>query len=113
MTSTTPTGSVRLRRLVPAALIASAVALGASTLTDPALASARVWDIAAYQRCLDNLILDGVPDSVVHTINCCLDSGGVWVGLEEGGCKARAPEIERPLPPRVAPSAETTAPFSR
>lgn len=59
MTST-PTPSVRLRRLVSATLFAAAVALGGGTLADPAIASAeREWDIGAYDKCIENVFLGG------------------------------------------------------
>ena len=104
MTITGSPGS-HLRRLVPAALLAAA--LGTATVMHPALASARVWNITAYNDCLDDALMEFQDDyDIVHTINCCLDSGGVWVGVAEGGCKAKAPTtVERPAPPRAHPSA--------
>ncbi len=111
MTNINPTASVRFRRLVPAALFAAAVALGISTLADPAIASAeREWDIGAYDKCIENVFLGGAG-FVEAMRECCINSGGVW---DDDRLKCGAPpadDVERPLPPRVAPGAETTAPL--
>jgi hypothetical protein len=115
MTHTTATGSVRLRRMVPATLFAAAIALGGSTVADPAIASAeREWDIGIYDACMDEVNRHYYPGSYLHLegeIRCCANSGGVW-NEAEGKCGAPPAEgVERPLPPRVAPPAETTAPL--
>jgi hypothetical protein len=113
MTSATGTASRRLRRLMPTALIAATASLFIGTFAEPAIASA-VWNVTAFDDCVKNAMLedDDVDPDIVLIINCCLDSGGVWVE-GEGICKARAPEIERPSQPRVGPPAQTSAPFSR
>jgi hypothetical protein len=109
MTNTNPTASVRLRLLVPAALLAAA--LGASTLTDPAIASAeREWDIGIYDACVENVFLGGAG-FVEAMRECCINSGGVW---DDDRLKCGAPpaeDAERTSPPRVAPPAETSAPL--
>jgi hypothetical protein len=114
MTHTSATTSVRLRRLMPAALFAAAAALGVSTLTDPAFATAeRVWDIGVYDACMEEVNRHYYPGSYLHRegeVRCCANSGGIW-NEAEGKCGAPPAEgVERPLPPRVAPGAESTAP---
>lgn len=110
----------RLRRILSAALIAAATALGASTLTFPAIASAeRVLDIGAYDDCVAQMWHNNPDQSDAfyreYRRLCCVDAGGVWDEDQPDdtqACKAPpAEDAERPLPPRVAPGAETTAPL--
>ena len=113
MTSTASTASFRLRRLVPAALFASAVAVGASTLADPAIASAaRDWDIGEYDECVD-WWYDHMDDAGTGGFfkDCCIQSGGVWnEDLQKCGAPA-GEDAERTTPARVVPGAEISAPL--
>jgi hypothetical protein len=112
MTRTTTTASVRLRRLMPAALFAAAAALGASTFTDPAIATAeRVWDVVAYGKCLDDNPKTDDDEARAQDYYCCIDSGGVWDPANGSGHECEAPPAERPVPPRVGPPAQTSAPL--
>jgi len=114
MTSTTPTASTRLRRLMSGAVFAASVTLGGNALADPATASAREWDTASYDRCMDGVLLNFEIDSpdyhIMHKY-CCEVYGGVWNATTKECGAPPADEAERPLPPRVAPGAETTAPL--
>ena len=78
-----------LRRLLPAAFVAAAVALGT-----PAIASA-VWDIEKYDDCIQN--------TTKPTVQCCLESGGV-PNRDASDCMAPPAEMqgstETPKPPR-------------
>jgi hypothetical protein len=70
-----------LRRLLPASLFASAVALGGSTLGYPAIASA-VWDVEKYDACVADYQLEH-PDLSLGALliveeACCEHSGGRW-----------------------------------
>jgi hypothetical protein len=111
--ASTPTPSVRLRRLASATLFAAAVALGTSTLADPAIASgARDWDIGEYDECVD-WWYDHMDDAGTGGFfkDCCIQSGGVWnEDLQKCGAPP-AEDVERTSPPRVAPPAEATAPL--
>jgi hypothetical protein len=110
--ASTPTPSVRLRRLVPAALFAAAVALGINTLADPAIVSAaREWDIGEYDECVDWWFdhMDSAGTGGFFK-DCCIQSGGVW-NEDLQKCGAPPTDVDRPLPPRVAPSAQTSAPL--
>jgi hypothetical protein len=116
MTSKTRTASGRLRRLMPAALIAAAAALGGSTLADPAIASAAPeWDIEAFDYCMDQgLNHPGVVTDYEWEVweeSCCTNSGGVWNDATKECGAPPATDVERTSPPRVAPGAETTAPL--
>ena len=77
---TSPTSAARLRRLVPAALFAVAIALGA-----PAMANAepntgqgpdREWDIEAYDNCMNKTIRNADL--------CCYESGGDFGPSQDG-----------------------------
>jgi hypothetical protein len=72
MTITTRT-SVRLRRLIPAALIAATAALGGSALAKPAVACAAPntggYDDARYEEC---------RKSGLAPRFCCSQAGGTW-----------------------------------
>jgi hypothetical protein len=78
----------RLRRLLPAALFAAAVALASSTLGYPAIANA-VWDVEKYDRCVADLVEPGADIAVQITIEryCCEQSGGLWNG-NQVACQA-------------------------
>jgi hypothetical protein len=104
MTRTTTTASARLRRIVPAALVAAAVTLGGSTLADPAIASAAL-DRAAYDRCILRTLVNE-PDTPTATIvkRCCEQSGGHWFEVSET-CASN------PLEHPVGPPAQATAPL--
>jgi hypothetical protein len=80
-------------RLLPAALLAAAVAFGATGTAS----AAPEWDIGAYDKCLKN----GMP-----TLDCCLISGGEW---SNGKCQA-PPGLEQPSRPSRNPKAEVTLP---
>jgi hypothetical protein len=118
MTSTAPTGFV-LRRLVPAALIAAATALGINTFADPVIANAnqRVWDVGQYNDCVLDVAFDEYATDeqrIEFYKACCEDSGGVWDddGSDDiDDCGADPVDYQRPLPPRMAPGAETSAPL--
>jgi len=110
MTSTTASGFA-LRRFVPAALFAATAALFISSFADPAIASAeRVLNNKAFQDCLDKWVLDhlGEPDNEDATAVCCIEAGGYWDYVRNN---CFTDDVERPLPPRAAPPAETSAPL--
>jgi hypothetical protein len=69
-TITTP-----LRRLLPAAFLAAAVALGG-----PAVASA-VWDIEKYDECMKGRD----PNDLWEQKYCCANSGGKWIDTSDDG----------------------------
>ena len=111
MTRTTTTASVRLRRLMPAALVAAA--LGASTLADPAIASARPVDVEALRLCVTKYVLNhpDEPENEGAVAACCIEAGGWWDFQKNTCMPGLDDDVERTLPPRVAPAAETTAPL--
>lgn len=75
MTNLSPTISRRLRRSLPAALIAAGAMLGTSALGDPGIAGAAPeWDIGEYDECMAGDILRGKTEEA----HCCDMSGGVW-----------------------------------
>ncbi len=93
--------SAALRHVVPAAVIASALALGF-----PAVANAE-WDIQKYDNCMaqPHGPATGSVWEEQYAYNCCVDSGGQW---SEAGHKCVAPPVNeegpwptssRPLPP--------------
>ncbi len=88
-------------RLVPAALIAAAVAIGGSTLIHPAIGSAE-WDIQAYDNCMDAGIMNDVENLKDHEQWCCLKSGGEW---SRAAAKCQAPPAAN-----VPQSSPTTQP---
>lgn len=113
MTIITRTASTRLRELLPAALVAAAL-FGA--LADPAIASAAPeWDIEAFDYCMDQgLNHPGVVTDYEWEVweeGCCMHSGGVWNDTTKECGAPPATDVERTSPPRVAPSAETSAPL--
>jgi hypothetical protein len=77
MTTVTPTRSFRLRRLMPAALIAATAALGGSALADPAVACAAPntggYDDARYEEC---------RKSGLTARFCCSQAGGTWTEVK-------------------------------
>jgi hypothetical protein len=108
MTSLTPTISRRLRRLLPAALIAATAVLGASAFGDPGIAGAapKEWDIGAYDDCVraaDLLFVEGKINSATHlelTNGCCVTSGGVLGPPPANVCSAPAANAPgRTIPP--------------
>jgi hypothetical protein len=113
MTRTVPTW---WRRVVPAALLAAAVALGGSAIGDPAVADAAPeWDIGAYDQCItkaDLLYLEGAIDAATRDgmyRGCCTGSGGVVKNDVE--CKA-ANAPGRTVPPGVITQTLTPAPVA-
>lgn len=64
-----------LRRLLPAAAVAAAIALGG-----PAIASA-AWDIEKYDECMKGRD----PNSLSEQRYCCANSGGKWVDTSDDG----------------------------
>lgn len=106
--------SLGLRRLMPAAVLAAAVALLPVAVGYPATGSAkpndgsapREWDIAIYDSCL--------ATSGMGMRYCCAQSGGVFVGIDYGKipptpAKCVAPSAnsasQQPQGPGQAPSA--------
>ncbi|WP_319448188.1 MULTISPECIES: hypothetical protein [unclassified Mycobacterium] len=76
-----PVGKGRFAR---AALLAGAIAIGASAFGHTAIASAE-WDIEAYDRCITlNQVLHKAP---VEDLYCCLNSGGN-ISEHTGNCVA-------------------------
>jgi hypothetical protein len=78
MLSMSPTTSARLRRLMPAALIAASAALGGSALADPAVACAAPntgggYDDARYEEC---------RKSGLAARFCCSQAGGTWTEVK-------------------------------
>ncbi|HEY6647703.1 MAG TPA: hypothetical protein VI217_11485 [Mycobacterium sp.] len=73
MTPISPTVSARLRRLMPAALMAATAALGGSALADPAVACAAPntggYDDERYEEC---------RTSGLNERFCCSQAGGTW-----------------------------------
>jgi|tagenome__1003787_1003787.scaffolds.fasta_scaffold20464793_1 hypothetical protein len=74
MTSVTPIKAVRLRRLMPAALMAATAALGGSALANPAVACSAPntgggYDDARYEEC---------RKSGLAARFCCSQAGGTW-----------------------------------
>jgi hypothetical protein len=80
------TNSLRLRPLLPAALLAAALLFGGSAFVNPAAACAapQEWDLGAYDKCVDQAVTDYVNgkltdrDLVAARAACCTKSGGVW-----------------------------------
>jgi hypothetical protein len=107
MTRIIPTVSVRLRLLLPAALLAAGATLGGSAFGDPAIACAAPndeWDLEHYDACVASYKgkkYDQGWDQ--HLIQCCFASGGVW-STKQGRCVAPSPNSEaQPTHPGVAP----------
>lgn len=115
MASISTTVPVRWRRLVPAALIVAAGALGGSAIAEPASACAapREWDIGAYDQCLADGIGKGYDEdeALNHKALCCWASGGDW-NIAEGKCQAppAEPAQGRAVPPAVATQTLEPAP---
>jgi hypothetical protein len=93
MTSLTPTISRRLRRLLPAALIAATAVLGASAVGDPSIAGAAPeWDFAEYEICADKALANYQNGIITfqqyhQTVkDCCVVTSGIW--SETQGCVA-------------------------
>jgi hypothetical protein len=119
MTTLAPTIARRLRRLLPAALIAATAVLGTTAFGDPGIAGAAPeFDVAAYDDCLtkaDLLFLSGAIDTKAHDAmyrGCCIGSGGVVVrSVECASPPANAPG--RTIPPglpNITQTLEPTAP---
>lgn len=114
------TVSKRFRQLLPAAVVAVALATGANTVAYSAIASAeRVWDIEDYDNCMadqtGNQLDLSINDQKAFHAYCCSRSGGVFVDDGYLG-KCVAPPAEpasgtRQLPGNVhIPSDIATAP---
>jgi hypothetical protein len=74
-----------LRQLLPAAVLAAGVTLGALAQAAPASAT---WDIEAYDECMKKPHLDHSN----HDVTCCIESGGIpTLGF---GCRAPEPEAQ-------------------
>jgi hypothetical protein len=107
-TFTTPTAGIR--RLAHAALLAGALALGASAFGHTAIASAE-WDIEAYDKCVGTPHKED-PQQSYH-VYCCLGSGGVW---DDNSNTCRAPVdlsagLGTPLGPKLGqPSRQPVPP---
>jgi hypothetical protein len=108
MTRTIPASPAGLRRLLPAALFAAAVAFASTTLGYPAIASAeRVWDVKEYDRCVADKTNPG--DNLDEILGaeqlCCWISGGDW---NDNQYKCQAPpaqgagtDTSTPPPPKA------------
>jgi hypothetical protein len=114
------TVSKRFRQLLPAAVVAVALATGANTVTYSAIASAeRVWDIEDYDTCeadqTENQLDLSINSQKAFHVYCCNRSGGIFVDDGYLG-KCVAPPAEqasgtRQLPGDVhIPSDIATAP---
>jgi hypothetical protein len=105
-----------LRRLVSAALLAAAVALGGSALGDPATACAKPFDKAAYDACSQQANEDWAAGKInlktydELVVGCCILSGGKWT--DSGGCAAAADAPGRTVPPGVITQTLTPAPVA-
>lgn len=101
--------TTRTHRLLPAILAAAAVALAGNAVGAAAVANAeREWDIGAYDNCMDDYAESPSAEEVKA---CCDVSGGVW-NDDTGSCGAPPhPDYQRPVPPLVAPGAQTSATF--
>jgi hypothetical protein len=109
-----------MRRLVPAALLAAAVALGGSALGDPATADAAPeWDIGAYDACIFQVIEDQKNGKITsaqadeRSRGCCTQSGGIVQPTANGGFVCGAPPANAPgrtVPPGVPKQTLTPAP---
>jgi len=78
------TAPTRLRQLLPAAVIAVALAAGANTVAFSPIASAeRVWDIENYDECMAGLSRDQMNDSLneqkMFHQKCCERYGGIFI----------------------------------
>lgn len=110
----------KLSRFKYAAMLLGALAVAATPLAYPAIATAeRVWDIEFYDDCLNGMSYDQMDYSIEDQkrVNkaCCLDSGGVFIDDGYLG-KCVAPPAEpasgsRQLPGNIQiPSDIATAP---
>ena len=102
----------RLRRLLPAALFAAAVAFASSTLGYPTIASAeRVWDVQEYDRCVADKTNPG--DNLDEILGaeqlCCWISGGDW-NDNQYKCQAPAAQGEGTLMPEPPKAGIPTVP---
>lgn len=99
MTRTTPV-SVKLRRILPAGLLAATAIFGGSAIGDPASACAAPpeWDIGAFDQCLNSGLGKGMSDEEweSHYTWCCLKSGGQCAKpiAGSGKCRCVAPPAE-------------------
>jgi hypothetical protein len=85
-----------MRRFTRAALLAGAIALGASAFGHTAIASAE-WDIEAYDRCMEvNRVLNQPPGGVAD-VRCCIESGGN-ISDPTGKCVAPPARILQNIP---------------
>ncbi|MGV0812550.1 hypothetical protein ABQF34_11380 [Mycolicibacterium boenickei] len=89
-----------MKALVGAAMIALGVITGSSAIAgaEPSGDQDREWDIGAYDHCIDL----GYP-----AVNCCIESGGDWVGPNAGSGKCVAPPLKQDiatLPPGSEPT---------
>ena len=102
MISSTPAMTRRLRRLLPAALLAAIAALGGSALANPAAACAAPntgeWDIGAYDRCVGTNPPKDFDKFIDHMHWCCINSGGEWNAAKKD-CQA-PPAKPAQAPPR-------------
>jgi hypothetical protein len=107
-----------MRRFTHAALLAGAIALGASAFGHTAIASAE-WDIEAYDKCMAVPHVEQ-PHHPYHA-DCCVASGGVTDG--EGHCRAPVdlsgvqgtplgPQLGQPARPPVPPTTTLGTPVS-
>jgi hypothetical protein len=74
----------RFRQLLPAAVLAAALATGANIVGSPAIASAeRVWDIENFDDCMAGLSHDQMNYSLneqkLFHQKCCEYSGGIFI----------------------------------
>ena len=110
----------KVNRVKYAAMLLGALAVAATPLAYPAIATAeRVWDIEFYDSCLNGMSWDqmdySIEDQKRVNKRCCVDSGGVFIDDGYLG-KCVAPPAEpasgsRQLPGNVQiPSDIDTAP---
>lgn len=110
-TTSSAANRLRMRRILPATLIATSAALGGMALGYPAIASAAPeWDIGKYDDC----IAEGDGSAGADRL-CCEYSGGVWIPRKPGTpgkCTAPAPEVHTPVQPQdpVLPEEQTQVP---
>ena len=106
-----------LRQVLPAAVVAVALAFGASAVAYPSSATAEpgVWDIEAWDQCAADAKKNnaGDPETYYQLLRiCCWDSNGVWDNRSQKCVAPPAdPQGSRQLPGNVQiPSDIATAP---